>query len=65
MNLEELYCERIIKPIEEERNRLREKVYSKNILNIIMKDTYKKQLNKHEDLLMNCYKVLEEILNNE
>lgn len=58
MDLEmfELYYINIIKPIEKQRNDIRELVYSKKLYHIIFRSTYKKYLKKYDKLLFEEYK---------
>lgn len=58
MNYLDLYCKNVIKPIEDEVKRLRVKVYSKNIFDLLVRPLYKEYLEKNETFLFKCYEKL-------
>ena len=55
------YC-KMVDDIENTRNDLRRKYYSKNIFHILNRNKYKEMLDKYDDLLMHCYKFIEKQL---
>lgn len=65
MNLIKMYCDFVIKPIEEEVKMLRSKVYSKNFFDWISRDLYKLYLQKNEKLLFDSYQKLGEMIDEE
>ncbi len=58
------YCKNIIQPIEDERNKLMKKIYSKNIFSILYKKQYKELLKKYDDLWYKSLLTLEKMLEN-
>lgn len=61
----DLYCHTVIKPIESKRNELTKKIYSKKIINLLLRNVYKNNLNKYDKLLYEKYQTLEEIIQKE
>ena len=53
----EYYCEQV-KEFEEERNRLFELCYSKNIFHYLKRKKYKKRIEKLDEILMHCYEFI-------
>ena len=56
------YVEAVIRPIEENRNKLRSYYYSKNFFKRLNRKFYKEYLDKYDSLLLEKYKILEQIM---
>ena len=65
IDIVKLYCDYCIKPIEEARNEMRAKVYSKKFSDFLLRPTYKKYLEKYDQMLFENYTKLGEILTEE
>ena len=63
MDILNLYCKIIIKPIEEERNKMRACYYSKNIFKRLNRKIYKEFMDKYDELLLEKYKKVGELIN--
>ena len=55
------YC-KMVNDIENTRNELRNKYYSKNIFHRLNRNKYKDMLDKYDELLMHCYQFIEKQL---
>lgn len=51
------YCE-FVKQIEDERNKILIKYYSKSIFKIMFRGYYKEMLDKYDKMLMHCYEFI-------
>lgn len=59
MNYLDVYCENVIKPIEEEVKRLKFKIHSYNILDLLVRPLYKEYFEKNKNVLLKCYEKLD------
>ena len=60
-----MYCDFVIRPIENEVKELRAKVYSKNFFDWLSRGLYKEYLEKTEKLLYKSYERLSKIIQEE
>lgn len=60
-----LFCEKVISPIEEKRNEMRDNYYSKNIFKRFNRSIYKEFMDKYDDLLMDKYEKLDKMIQEE
>ena len=62
MHLVNLYCDMVIKPIDEERNSLIRKLRSKKVMDIMMRSLYQSYIDEYTEMLSECYKELGKML---
>lgn len=55
------YC-KLVQEIEIKRNEIMRLYYSKNIFHMMHRKSYKKLMNKYDEVLMHCYKFIEKQL---
>ncbi|MFA7119914.1 MAG: hypothetical protein WC277_00370 [Bacilli bacterium] len=65
MDIISMYCDFVIKPIEEHVKELRAKVYSRNFFDWLSRNLYKEYLDKTEKLLFEKHQRLGEIIKEE